>query len=35
MYFDTEEGERWERVVPERRLEGQQLAKLGRKYQHD
>jgi hypothetical protein len=35
LYFDTGEGGRGERVEPERRLEGHQFTKLGRKYQHD
>ncbi len=34
MYFDTGKGGRG-RVELERRLEGQQFTKLGRKYQHD
>jgi hypothetical protein len=34
MYFDTGKGEEGG-VEPERRLEGQQFTKLGRKYQHD
>ena len=33
LYFDTGNGERG-RDEPERRLEGQQFTKLGRKYQH-
>ncbi len=33
LYFDTGKG--GGRVEPERRLEGQQFTKLGRKYQHD
>ncbi len=32
-YLHSEEG--MGRVEPERRLEGQQFTKLGRKYQHD
>jgi hypothetical protein len=34
MLIHTGKGER-ERVEPERRLDGQQFTKLGRKYQHD
>ncbi len=35
LYFDTGKGRGGGRVEPERRLEGQQFTKLGRKYQHD
>jgi hypothetical protein len=35
LYFDTGKGEGVGRVKPERRLEGQQFLKLGRKYQRD
>jgi hypothetical protein len=36
LYFDTGKGDGGGgRVEPERRLEGQQFTKLGRKYQHD